>query len=80
MEGFPLVAAAVLAGNLAGMGSGGGLDGFCAGVGALRVAYQVVYVRTEREGLTWVRTAVWMGGLVWCWVVLWRAGSALALA
>lgn len=78
MESLPLVAATVLAGNMAGLGKEGGLNGFCAGIGALRVVYDVLYINTENNAYTGLRSGVWMAGIVWSLKVLWSAGRVLA--
>lgn len=77
LESFPLVAAAVVLGNVAGLPKGE-LNDFVVLTGLLRVVYILAYVNTAQQKFTAVRSLVWFAQLGVNAAFLWKAGKALA--
>jgi uncharacterized MAPEG superfamily protein len=77
MNGFENVgffAAAVVAGNLAGLSSRT-LNGLSAGYVLSRVAYTVFYVSNTNPKLSDVRSALWLVGVAQCVILFIKAGT-----
>jgi uncharacterized MAPEG superfamily protein len=82
MENLPLFAATVILGNLAGLKKDGvhGMTGFVGFYLALRLAYTGVYIGTDTQGPTSVRTGLWMASVGLCFRVIFEAAKALGAA
>lgn len=76
LESFPLLAAAVIAGNVARLPNEA-MNRFVVGMGALRTMYIVAYINSASQRYSHVRSVIWLTGLGWCLRMLWKAGSAL---
>jgi uncharacterized MAPEG superfamily protein len=73
-EHFPLFAAAVLAGNFAGV-DGRFMDGMALAVLGLRVVYTWSYLTARTRAQSFVRTIVWNVSFLTCFYTLYRAAK-----
>lgn len=76
MENLPLFAAAVVLGNLGGLGRET-MTRFVASVLAVRVAYTAVYATTNTQGPTVLRSGLWVAHVALCFRTLFKAAKAL---
>jgi uncharacterized MAPEG superfamily protein len=79
MENMPLFTAAVILGNLAALKKEGldGMTGFASTFLAIRLAYTAVYLNTNTQGPTLLRSGLWAAGFGLCFRVLFKAAKAL---
>ncbi len=75
-ENVGIFAAAVVAGNMAGLGSGW-LNGLSGGYVISRVVYNVLYVNNTTAGLAALRTWVFISGIGMIWTLFVLAGNKL---
>ncbi|KAH6614837.1 hypothetical protein C7974DRAFT_320077 [Boeremia exigua] len=76
MESFPLFAAAVVLGHVAGLEERA-LSGFAAWFLVARVAYMAVYATHEAQGPTVLRTGIWYVGVGLCFKTIVQAARAM---
>ncbi|KAI8936339.1 hypothetical protein NX059_006753 [Plenodomus lindquistii] len=76
MENFPIFAAAVILGNMAGLQENE-LTRFAVSFLAVRVAYTVVYISNTTKALSACRSLLWMTGVSLCMRTLVRAAGAM---
>ena len=79
MENIGLFAAAVVAGNVAGL-SNGTLNALSGGYLASRVVYNLVYINNESNAVANVRTGVFFSGIIMIMTLFVKAGNAVRLA
>jgi len=76
MENLPLFATAVVLGNLAGLKKEE-LTKFAGTFLAVRLAYTALYLKTNTQGPTVLRSGLWVAGFSLCFQVLFKAAKAL---
>ncbi|KAL7422240.1 hypothetical protein Q5752_002886 [Cryptotrichosporon argae] len=76
LEGLPLIFAAVLAGNHAGL-SPRYMNAVVLSYFGIRCAYIWLYINIADQRRSWARSVVWWAGNFCSIVTLWRAGNAL---
>ncbi|KAF2786020.1 hypothetical protein K505DRAFT_330634 [Melanomma pulvis-pyrius CBS 109.77] len=79
MENLPLFASAVVLGNMAGLKKDGlsGMTGFAGIYLAIRLAYTAIYLNTNTQGPTVLRSALWVAGFSTCFRIIFKAAKAL---
>ncbi|ORY13688.1 hypothetical protein BCR34DRAFT_480590 [Clohesyomyces aquaticus] len=82
MENLPLFATTVILGNLAGLKKDGlhGMTGFVSIYLGLRLAYTGVYLSTDTQGPTYIRSGIWIASVVLCFRVIADAAKKLGTA